>query len=366
MGKHKGIYRRKDGRLEARPLIGRTIDGKAIYRSVYGRTYSEVREKIEDALRIGIILPAEPENDLVGKCPTFRTFTETFLERKKKTVEPATFVSYVHKVERLNGYFGNMSLEAISSLNVQEYIFETSEAYAPKTVSEDITLLRNILGEAALFGYCRDKDIKVRMPKKERSEYRILSDEDFEKLYEHCRKSTTRAASGVLTAMNTGMRIGEVCALRVRDIDFDREMISVTKSVKTYTDPETGRYRRELGGTKTAASKREIPISREFANLMKFRTSDMNPDEFILGGYSPHEPKTLRNNFNSFLDELGIKRVPFHSLRHGFATRMIERGVDPKTAAAFLGHANCNITLNIYTNCTEKMKRDALAKIWGG
>lgn len=296
---------------------------------------------------------------------TFGKYAEKYLSEKKKEVRPQTMAAYKVKCKPLYEEFGETELADIDIPMIRAYAKKRCEKYAPKTVSLEIVLFKTILNTAAEERLCPAlPQFSVHLPLIVR-EYRLLTDEEFDRLYSYCTKRHDYACTGTLIGMNTGMRIGEICALKKSDIDFNNCVISVTKTTSTWSDPDTHKYHCEVGVTKTPAGRRRIPITHEFAAILYRRLERKKPDEYVLGFQNKHaDPSAFRYAYNRILEHLGIEHVKFHNLRHGFATRMIERGVDPKTAAAFLGHANCNTTLNIYTNCTEKMKRDALEKIW--
>ena len=163
-----------------------------------------------------------------------------------------------------------------------------------------------------------------------------------------------RRASGVLIAMETGLRIGEVCGLKWKDIDLENRTLSVVRSVKR---PFGGSL--EIGSPKTPASRRRLILTRLLVSFLGELKGD--DDLFVVTGKpKPSEPRTYREHFKWLCRAAGVPAVTFHSLRHGFATRCIESGIDPKSTAALMGHTKCDITLDIYTNCTEKMKRKAI------
>ena len=296
---------------------------------------------------------------------TFKEYAEKYLSAKRNEVRPQTMAKYRLECKPLYEEFGETELADIDIPMIRAYARKRTEKYAPKTVSDETVLLKTMLNTAAEEHLCPALPrFSVRFLNIVR-EYRLLTDEEFDKLYNYCTGRHDYVCTGTLIGMNTGMRIGEICALKKSDIDFDNCIISVTKSISVWTDPDTHKYHCEVGCTKIPASKRKIPITQEFASLLCKRLERKSPDAYVLGTPDKHaDPNGFRCAYAHMLEHLGIEHVKFHNLRHGFATRMIEHGVDPKTAAAFLGHANCRTTLDIYTACTEKMKRDALEKIW--
>ena len=231
-----------------------------------------------------------------------------------------------------------------------------------------IQILKAVCNFAVDRELCEPKRFRITYPsdRDEHCEYETLTDGEFKALYDFCKINTSDVATAVFIALNTGMRIGEVCALQKSDINADKRLVSVTKSVKVYSDPETHKYILEIGQPKTKTSRRNIPVSEDFINVMQERFKDRSDDYFLCYGSHAANPDCLRVKYKKLLALVGIEcEIPFHGLRHTFATRMIERGVDPKTAANFLGHSSTRMTMDVYTSCTEKMKQDALEKMWG-
>jgi len=294
----------------------------------------------------------------------FKEYAGRYIEVKKAEIRPTSSAKYVNDCKKLNRYFGDMDIAKITAPIIRGYVKERLCTAAVKTVKSEVTLLKSILNSASEEGLCGACILIVKYPPS-KHEYKILEDDEFDRLYEYCKSTRHYASTAVLIAMNTGMRIGEICALKKSDIDFQQNSIKVERTVEVYTDPETHEYHIDVGSAKTAAGIRIIPITNEFSELLEYRIGQMKDEHYIFSLSKPTDPTALRRAYKDILDICGIEHLPFHSLRHTFATRMISRGVDPKTAAGFLGHSDCSVTLNIYTNCTEKMKRDALAKIWG-
>ena len=294
----------------------------------------------------------------------FEEYSAYYIDSKKSDIRPASYAKYVNDCKVINRYLGTKDITEITAPVIREFVNIRLNSAAVKTVKCEVTLLKSILNAASESGLCNACTVRIKYPSA-RHKYKILNDDEFDRLYEYCRKYCSYINTVILIAMNTGMRIGEICALKMSDIDFEKDVISVSRTVEVYTDPDTNTYHCDISDTKTAAGIRDIPITEDFSGLLKERLGKLKPEHYIFTLRGPLDPNNVRSAYKKVLLKCGIEHLPFHSLRHSFATRMIERGVDPKTAAAFLGHSDCNITLNIYTNCTEKMKRDALHKMWG-
>ena len=164
--------------------------------------------------------------------------------------------------------------------------------------------------------------------------------------------------------MNTGLRISEVCALRWNDIDFEAEILHVRSTVARVKG-EGGDCATKLiiDRPKTKASLRDIPISRKLMgaliSLYKKRKSEYVVSKKV--GFV--SPRTYEYRFHKIMMQYDMPAVNYHALRHTFATRCIELGVDVKTLSEILGHANVSITLNTYVHSSMERKREQLEKL---
>lgn len=182
-----------------------------------------------------------------------------------------------------------------------------------------------------------------------------------------------------LTAINTGLRQGELFALTWDDLDFAANLIEVNKSVKGITEvDENGRgtYKLLLQSTKTEKSTRFVPIPlflknklllhKEFIEQHKNRIANLYEDKNLVfpnsfGNYL--NASNVRKRFKKILDDNDLKKIKFHDLRHTFATRLFEVGEEPKVIQELLGHSNISITLDTYTHVLDKMKVKAISKL---
>lgn len=163
----------------------------------------------------------------------------------------------------------------------------------------------------------------------------------------------------ILLTLYSGIRIGELCALKWKDISFKKNILSVSKTVQRIYLKESGNSKIIITTSKTKNANRDIPINREFAMLLKeFKN---NNDSYILSGTSKWvEPRTYRRYYHSVMKNIGINSRTFHSLRHTFASNCIRLGVDYKTVSELLGHSSVNITLNIYVHSQMSQKKKCI------
>ena len=202
---------------------------------------------------------------------------------------------------------------------------------------------------------------------KEKSIY-ILTKHEQNKITKYVLDNTNTKNIGFLISLYSGIRIGELCALQWKDIDFKNNKLIISKTIQRVYIKDKGKNISKVIITtpKTKNANREIPINKDFMELLKPLKTDK--DNYILSNNDKYiEPRTYRKYFNKILNELKIKHFNFHSLRHTFATNCISLGCDYKTVSELLGHANVNITLNLYVHPRYSQKKkciDLVSKVF--
>lgn len=174
-------------------------------------------------------------------------------------------------------------------------------------------------------------------------------------LINHLQTEISYKNFGILLAIHTGIRIGELCALKWSDINFDCQLLHINKTMsRLYTKKDGSRL--VITSPKSKASIRAIPLNKwimQFAVLLRGE-----PDEYIITGREQHiEPNKYRLFYNRVLKELELPHHKFHALRHTFATRCIECGCDYKSLSQLLGHSNVAITMSMYVHPQLELKR---------
>ena len=210
------------------------------------------------------------------------------------------------------------------------------------------------------------KDILIVLKMKSK-ELEVLSISHQKKLMQYVTENFTFRNLGIYICLSTGMRIGEVCALRWGDIDVGTETIHVNRTIERIYIIEGDERRTELviGTPKTKNSIREIPISKELMKLIRPLKKLMNDNYFVITNEAkPTEPRTYRNYYKQLLKQLGIPELKFHGLRHSFATRCIESKCDYKTVSVILGHANISTTLNLYVHPNMEQKKKCINQMF--
>lgn len=312
---------------------------------------------------------------------------KTWLTRKEMTVKPATYANYTCAIfSYILPKFGDVELDAITEDVVQAWIGEMSAAgIARATITNRIIILMSSLQFAEKKGWRKNAGkMDLVYPR------RFVSEDDRRELAlkpETCaalvkavdeyldrppRRPGTRLgySVGVLVSLFTGLRIGEVCGLKWEDIDLDGGVIHVRRTVQRsygYGLDGKGKSARLAGPPKSRTSRRDVPICaplrERLERLMRIDPPKSGTAYFLTNTEGGSEPRSFRAFVDQVLSRHGIGHFNFHRLRHTFATRCIEAGVDAKTTSELLGHANVNITLNLYVHPNADAKRNAVDRM---
>ena len=302
------------------------------------------------------------------KEKTFMDVAALWKEDKRQYVKPSTIAAYILLLENhINPVFGKACF--INEQDVQSFVLEKNAAgLSQKTVKDMLIVLKMVVKFGAKHGWLQYQDWNIKYPTEQKGkELEVLSVSNQKKLMQYATDNFTFRNLGIYICLSTGMRIGEVCALKWSDIDLGTETIHVNRTIERIYIIEGDERRTELviGTPKTKNSIREIPISRELMKLIRPLKKLMNDDYFVITNEAkPTEPRTYRNYYKQLLKQLGIPDLKFHGLRHSFATRCIESQCDYKTVSVILGHANISTTLNLYVHPNMDQKKKCINKMF--
>ena len=294
----------------------------------------------------------------------FEKISAEWLEYKKNNVKESTYYSYMYNIERyLKPFFKQRNIEEITNYN--DFIQELKEKYAPETIKRIINVLKSILKYYQEEYNVVLKIKKITLPKAEKRKVKILSHKEKEKLEKYCLRVNTLKSLGIIICLNTGLRIGEICALKWKNIDLEEKRIYIEQTIQRVYIKQDKKSRIILDKPKSTYSIRTIPMNKKVYNILKSIQKNYKENDFFLTGESRKfvEPRNYQHNFQMFLKNSKIKHYKFHSLRHTFATACIEVGMDIKSLSEILGHSNTTITLDIYVHSSDKIKKKYLEKL---
>ncbi|MBQ9315112.1 MAG: site-specific integrase [Clostridia bacterium] len=307
----------------------------------------------------------EKKQDL--KEETFGIVVKEWLRDRKKEVKESTFSHYRYVIKKyLIGELGDDSIESMEKKNYNELIEKLSQELSTKTVRDIIIILRSILEYAnANYGY-NIKIQQIKVPKLEQEPIIILNKNEQDRMRVYCLKENSLRSIGIFICLSTGLRIGEICALKWNNIDLEKREIRIRNTLQRIYDEDLKQTKVVIDKPKTRTSIRNIPISNKLYNILKEIEKDHHEDDFFLTGSSElHiEPRIYRDYFKKILRKSKIKNhYKFHILRHTFATNCIEVGMDTKSLSEILGHATIEMTLNKYVHSSFERKKKFLEKI---
>lgn len=353
MSKHgENIYKRKDGRWEARYLKGVLPNGKKQYGSVYAKSYNEVKAK---QLQY-IINPAQKICDTINF--TVSDLMSEWLDSIKNNVKPNTYQKY----ESLNRnhieiHLGSIFVKLISNYTIRNFTSNLINSKLSNKTINDILVILHLAFKYSQEEYGTAMP-KISYLKVENKSARVLTIVEQQLLMKYLKQDTDVYKFAVILALYTGLRIGELCALQWEDITED--YIKINKTMMRLKD-KNGKTEIKIGSPKSKSSKRIIPTPQCLLPLI----NQYRKQGYVLSN-SKHkfiEPRLLQWSFEKIVNDCGLDRTSFHTLRHTFATRCVEAGVDIKTLSEILGHSDVKTTLNKYVHSSFELKQKGMAQL---
>lgn len=288
-----------------------------------------------------------------------------YIKVKEMTLKPSTIARYSNLyLKHIEKYFTDVSISEITNRKLQNYVdAQILDKITPIVIKEAILLIKLSLKREAKFGEINMPFIDLDIPSaQKRKNVETLTRIEEKQLITHIINGKKHKYSGIVLSLLTGMRIGEICALKWSDIDMKKRQINVNKTLQRICR-KNEKSIILVGKTKTSSGTRFIPISNFLYDfLMSIKPSNRDT-YFLTNSTLPKEPRNYRKIYKTLLKKLKIKITSFHALRHTFATRLIENKVDIKTISELLGHSSTNITISIYVHSEYSTKRKAVKSL---
>ena len=299
---------------------------------------------------------------------TIREIAVAWKEYKRPYVKQSTMAAYVLILENhIIPYFGNSA--SLHEKEVQAFVLQKLEKeLSIKSVKDILIVLKMVMKFGAKnewMNYC-EWDIKYPTTSANK-ELEVLSVANHRKILNYIRGHFTFSGLGIYISLSTGLRIGEICALKWSDVNVADGIITVSRTIERIyiIDGEKKHTKLVINTPKTKNSCREIPMSKELLAMLKPLKKIVNDDFYVLtNDEHPTEPRTYRNYYDKLMIRLGIPKLKYHGLRHSFATRCIEAGCDYKTVSVLLGHSNISTTLNLYVHPNMEQKKRCVSRMF--
>lgn len=333
------------------------------------------------------------------KKMTLEQWGREWLKYKRDYVKESTYANYLFLMERqVFQNLGMIEVEALDSVILQHTVMHWLKwgringagGLSQKTVRDILMILKMCLRDyGRKYGRTMPEwqvELPVRQLEENRQKRAVLSKGQQQKLLEWIRQELNYETLGYAVTLYTGIRIGELCALKWGDVDFEQRSICISKTIQRIylknpenrgnikdgedrdkrTESEGNERKNKQGNRKRSREKgrtkillttpksrksiREIPIADALYDLMQPFCGEA-PEHFLVTGSRRYmEPRLYRKHYARFLEKKEAEHIHFHGLRHTFATRCVEEGADYKVVSELLGHASVNLTLNLYVH----------------
>ena len=320
---------RADGRLCKAIVDPRTH--KRVY--FYGKTEREINKKIM----------LYTQKAQIGR--SFSEIADEWWEEAEPKLALQSIRSYKLAMSRAVTFFNDMPAKNITAKDIQKYLNTlASQGYSQKVVSNHRMVVNRILTHAVMEG---DTDLNPCASVKTPTDLPKSTREAANRSDEQIIKDNVEQWLFPFFALMTGMRKGEILALKWKDIDFNKNYIYVTKSVAHNGNKPV------IKTPKTEAGNRIVPLLTPLRNELLKRNG--KPDEYIISddGKSPLTNRRFITLYDNYRKATGITATA-HQLRHSFATIAFEADLDPKSVQEILGHKQLSTTMDIYTQFREK------------
>ncbi len=368
--KGEGTIRKRGNSYEGRITVN--VNGRSKQISVYGKTQRIVIDKMQELRR------QKDDNYFIDNNNiTLEEWIKEWMKvYKKPYISPRTFQGYVEKSKTIIEHLGNMQLQKIELYHLQKFISELQkEGKSPKSLRHYYSILKMSFDDAIM---CRLMTLNptknLKLPSMRRKELNIMTKEE-QQIFEGFMKEHTMGVAYIVL-VNTGLRAGELSGLTWKDIDFDNKALYVRRGMQKITsyDDDFNKIKRvrQVTDVKTENSYRVVPMLDKVVRILKDYKEqkikeceqlaelgkDFDENDFIFKTKcnNPINSEYLRTHCQQICESHNFRKVGIHELRHTFATRSIEAGIDLRVLQEILGHASYSTTADIYVHILGQVK----------
>ena len=288
------------------------------------------------------------------------------------TSKERTFSRYSEIVrQHLIPKLGEYEMEEITPIVLQRFITElsqtgnlrTGKGLSANSVGGIINVVQGSLRTAFRLGYLKEYHAdKIKRPKAQEKTVNSFSVQEQKKIEQAVLNSKKDKMFGILLCLYTGLRIGELLALKWEDIDLQKGLLIVARSCHDGKGKD-GHYIRFEDTPKTFSSRRVIPLPKQILPFIREAKKKSKSVYVVANGEKPISVRSYQRTFDLLQRKIKIPHRGFHSLRHTFATRALECGMDVKTLSEILGHKSPTVTLNRYVHSFLEHKQDMMNRL---
>lgn len=312
-----------------------------------------IRRKVGPSKKVAEMALAEVQvkqskQEFLGVCEPkkilFKDFADEYLDYSKANKSKR---SYERDILTLIGHavpiWGNIELNRLTAKMIEDYKVHRLQTVVANTVNRELSTIKNLLVKAVEWGYLASNPAaSVKLLRSGKPHFRHLSSDEISKLLDACKKSNNpQLYPFVVTAINTGMRLGELTALEWKDIDFKRGILRVDNK----KDHHTKNY-----------DVRVVPMNSTLSEVLRKIPRRLN-SSYVFQKCDGKKFNKMRSGFTNAVKRAGIPHVRFHDLRHTFASQLVMGGVDIRTVQELLGHKDIRMTMRYSHLAPDHMRK---------
>jgi integrase len=349
-------------------------NGKAVYKSVYGKTYLETKEKLQKERELQKYAGNQDQKICKDKI-TFSEAMNQWMNYKQYSLSASSILKYRMLIENhIRPELGEIPVTEMNTMLISELIQKKSgksgntKELSSSTLQSILYIINAVYRYYIAQNQLSGKSFSVKLRYKPVPEVTVLNRTEQQLLEKSLLIEMDSSKLGIFICLYTGLRLGEICALKWEDISLENGCVRVTKTIQRLRT-QHGKQKSELFLTtpKSVCSMRTIPMPSVLSSLIQqFQEEHACVKEHYLLSNEhkkPIEPRTYEYRFQGYLKQAGISHYKFHALRHTFATNCVNMGVDIKSLSEMMGHSNVSITLQKYVHSSFEMKQEQIEKI---
>ncbi|MGG5314889.1 tyrosine-type recombinase/integrase [Enterococcus sp. AZ072] len=348
MRRGENIYWRKDQRWEGRYPKGKKANGTTKYGSVYGKTLTEVREKLYPLkVKYQIILKNQGQVTM-----SVYEWGHQWLAESQETIKESTYANYEYKLTHyVLSVLGDCALNELNEASGEKLLESLKQQQLrPATIQAIFRIIKQCINAAIRKKLLKENPFtRISLPKLVKNNHQVLTKREQKRLEMTALAEKNGKGLPTLLALHAGLRIGEIAALSWKDIDFDNKVIRVQGTFQRIFGVFDGKKTQLLhSSSKTISSTRSIPMSQTIRKALLQQKTETNSEFVVSRKHQPMEPRLITYHFHKIREKVQLVGTNFHQLRHTFATRCLESQGDIVSVSALMGHSSTQMTLDTY------------------